>query len=135
MTSASWALQKSIYQALSGDAGVTANLGEGRIFDDPPQRSTMPYVTFGQTTIRDWSTGSEPGDEHVVTLHVWSRTDGRREVHDIMHAVRDALHDRDLSLEAHRLVSLRHVLSEARRDPDSDTYHGIVRLRALTEPS
>jgi hypothetical protein len=52
-----------------------------------------------------------------------------------MGAVHDALHDRDLALEGHRLVNLRHELSEARREPDGDTYHGIVRYRAVTEPA
>jgi hypothetical protein len=49
--------------------------------------------------------------------------------------VRTALHDQALSLAGHRLVNLRHELSEARREPDGDTTHGIVRYRAVTEPA
>jgi hypothetical protein len=134
MPSASWSLQKSLYEALCADAAITSLLGAGRIFDDPPQRSAMPYVTFGQSTVRDWSTGTDDGDEHVLTLHVWSRTDGRHQTHEIMRALRAALHERDLTLDGHRLVNLRHELAEARREADGETYHGIVRLRAVTEP-
>ncbi len=134
MPSSSWALQKSIYETLAVDAGVLGLLGGARIYDDAPQRSAFPYLTLGQSTLRDWSTGSEDGDEHLLTLHVWSRADGRREAHEIMQALRDALHERALALEGHRLVNLRHELSEARREPDGETYHGIVRLRAVTEP-
>lgn len=134
MPSSSWALQKSVYETLSGDAGVSALLGSGRIFDNAPQRSAMPYLTIGQSIVRDWSTGTEAGDEHILTLHVWSRAEGRREAQEIMQALRDALHERALALEGHHLVNLRHELSEARREPDGETYHGIVRLRAVTEP-
>ena len=51
-----------------------------------------------------------------------------------MAAVRTALHDQPLTLAGHRLINLRHELSEARRDPDGDTIHGIARFRAVTEP-
>jgi hypothetical protein len=45
------------------------------------------------------------------------------------------LHDQPLTLVDHDLVNLRHEFSEARPDPDGDTYRGIVRYRAVTEPA
>ncbi len=134
MASASWSLQRAIYDTLANDGDVVQRLGGARIFDDVPQKSPYPYLTLGQSVVRDWSTGTEDGAEHILTLHVWSRAEGRREAHDIMSSIRDALHDRDLALDGHRLVQLRHELSEARREPDGETYHGIVQLRATTEP-
>jgi hypothetical protein len=135
MPSASWSLQKSIYAVLAVDGPLLALLGAPRIFDDVPQRAEFPYVTLGQSVVRDWSTGGGPGEEHLVTLHVWSRAEGRREVHEIMGAIRAALHDQALALEGHHLVNLRYELSESRREPDGETCHGIVRLRAATEPA
>ncbi len=44
-----------------------------------------------------------------------------------------ALHDQDLTLAGHRLINLRHEFSEARRDSDGETFHGIARFRAVTE--
>jgi hypothetical protein len=134
MPSSSWALQQAIHAALVADAALLALLGGPRIFDDVPQGQRVPYVTLGQTTVADWSTDLAPAEQHTLTLHVWSRAGGRRETHEIMGALKAALHDRDLALADHRLVYLRHELSEARRDPDADLLHGIVRLRALTEP-
>lgn len=84
--------------------------------------------------MRDWSTGSEGGYEHLLTLHVWSQANGRREAHEIMGALSEALHEAALTLTGHRLVSLRHEQSDARREPDGETTLGIVRLRALVEP-
>jgi len=134
MAEAGWALQQAIYGALIADAALTSLLGGAKIFDDVPQRTDFPYLTFGRSSLRDWSTGTESGAEHVVTLHVWSREAGRREVRQIMSVLRAALHDQALVPAGHNLVNLRHEFSEARREPDGDTYHGIVRFRAVTEP-
>lgn len=132
---ASWALQRGVYQALVGSSVLTTLLGGPRIYDDAPQAAAFPFVTLGQSVIRDWSTGTEDGGEHELTLHVWSRTGGKREVLAIVEAIKAALHDQPLLLEDHYLVNLRHQFSEARLDPDGDTFHGIVRYRAVTEPA
>jgi len=134
MTSASHDLQKSIYAALTGSPSVTALLGGPRVYDDVPREAVPPYVTLGQSTVRDWSTGSEDGHEHILTLHVWSQAAGRKETQEIIGALEATLHDASLALAAHRLINLRHEFSDTRRDPDGETYHGIVRYRAVTEP-
>jgi hypothetical protein len=132
---ASWALQRGIYQALAGSSDLTAMLGGARIYDDAPQGAAFPFITLGQSVVRDWSTGTEDGAEHDLTLHVWSRAGGKKQVHDIIEAIKSTLHDQPLALVDHDLVNLRHEFSEARPDPDGDTYHGIVRYRAVTEPA
>lgn len=135
MASASWALQQGIYQALANDPELTGLLGGAHIFDDAPQNASFPYLTFGQTIERDWSTGSEDGAEHTVTLHVWSRAGGRKETQTIIDRVRAALNGSPISVDDHHLVNLRHEYSEARHDENAETYHGIVRYRAVTEPA
>ena len=134
MASSGFALQKALYMTLSSDTGVVAALGGARVYDDVPSRTEFPYVTFGQSTARDWSTGTEPGREHTVTLHVWSRARGRKQTDEIMAAAEAALHDAALVLDGHRLINLRHEFSDARREPDGETYHGVARYRAVTEP-
>lgn len=134
MAGAGLELQKSIYQRLRNDAGLAQMLGGAKVYDATPQRTEFPYITFGQSVMRDWATATEPGHEHIVTLHVWSRAAGRREVHEIMGAIESLLHDAALVVAGQRLVNLRHEFSDARRDPDGETFHGIVRYRAVTEP-
>ena len=135
MPSAAFALQKSIHAALTAAPALTGLLGGPHVYDDVPRGVAFPYVSFGQTSARDWGTASDEGDEHTITLHVWSKAAGRKQAQTIMHAMRSVLHDAALTLDGHRLVNLRHEFSEARRDPDGETYHGIVRLRAVTEPT
>ena len=70
-----------------------------------------------------------------MTIHVWSRTGGRMQTRVILSAIYDALHDSTLSLEGNHLVNLRFVLSQVWREADGETYHGIARYRAVTEPT
>ena len=92
-------------------------------------------VTFGRTSIYDWSTGTESGTEQLFTLHVWSKAKGKKEAIEIMDAARAALHDRALPLDGHALVNLRLEFSEVRFDDDQSVYHGLLRFRAVTEPA
>jgi hypothetical protein len=134
MASAGWDLQKSVYATLQSNPSLITLLGDARIYDAVPQSAVFPYVVIDQMQIRDWSTGTEKGSEHVVLLHVWSHYEGKREVCEIGDVLRDALDDAELSLEDHRLVNLNHQYSDLKRDEDGKIYHGIVRFRAVTEP-
>lgn len=135
MPSSSWSLQRAIYDVLVGDAAILDLLGAPRIYDAVPDNSAFPYLTLGQSSVADWSTGSEAGEEHRLTLHVWSRAAGRREAQELMAALRAALHGRALGLDGHRLVNLRHELSDVRREPDGVTTRATLRFRAVTEPA
>ena len=135
MPSASWSLQQAVFATLAADAPLSALLGEDRILDDVPQGTLPPYVTFGPITARDWSTSTETGTEHVLTLHVWSSGHGKKEAHAMIAAIVAALHDQPLTLTGHRLINLRHELSEVRRYGDGHTVHATVRFRAVTEPA
>lgn len=133
MTSASLELQKAVVAALTADGGLTALLGGPRIYNDVPRGAELPYVTLGESTVRDWSTGTDDGHEHLMTVSVWSRANGEREVHQILAAIEAVLHDAPLPMTSVRLVNLRHEFSEVRRDADGETSRGLARFRAATE--
>ena len=118
MTSAAIELQKAVFAALSGDAALTAALGASRIHDHAPANVAFPYITFGRTTVYDWSTGTEEGGEHIFTIHVWSKAKGKAEALEIMGIVKAIMHDADLALDAHRLVNLRSEFEEVRYNED-----------------
>jgi Protein of unknown function (DUF3168) len=69
-----------------------------------------------------------------VTLQVWTRAAGRKPAHEIAGAIEAALDQVTTALDGHRLVSLRHEFTDVRREPEGETWRGIVRLRAVTEP-
>ena len=133
-SSSSWDLQQSVYNFLINDATITNLLGGQSVYDDVPQRAGFPYITFGRSTVRDWSTGTEPGNEHVLSLHIWSKAAGKKETYEIIDAICTRLQDNSLQLSDHHLVNFRCEFSEARRTVDGEKFHGIVRYRAVTEP-
>jgi len=126
-------LQIAIYDALINHSGTVTTLGGPNIFDDVPQRTNFPYVTLGDIETRDWDTQTSVGHEHIVTLHIWSNHRGRKQVHTIIAEIDDALDDKTLSLQDHTLINLHVIFWSALRDLEGQAYHGIVRLRAVTE--
>jgi hypothetical protein len=135
MTTATAALRAAIHDALVADAALTALLGGPSVFDEPPRDAGFPYVTLGEARIADFSTGTDAGEEHQLTLHAWSRQGGHREAHMIAGALLQALDDAPLTLADHRLVNLRFAVADVRREADGRTYHALVRFRAVTEPA
>lgn len=135
MPASAAALRAAIHGALKNDGPLVAMLGGAKIYDEPPREAALPYVTLGEAVVSDRSTSTEVGDEHALTLHVWSRQGGHREAHLISGAVLQALVDAPLTPEGQHLANLRFVVADIRREADGRTYHGIVRLRAVTEPA
>lgn len=127
------ALRRAIHAYLHADAALVAGLGGARIYDVPPASPTFPYVTLGEAVVTDWSSGTESGEEHRLTIHVWSRQGGHGEAHEIAHLVQQALHDASLEPEGCRLVNLRFTHAEIRRERGGRDYRATIRFRAALE--
>ncbi len=126
-------LQRAVFEALTADAALS-RLIDGRVYDQPPGATPFPYVTFGRTSLYDWSTGTESGTEQLFTLHVWSKAKGKKETLAIMEAARTVLEGARLPLATEHLVDLTLEFAEARHDEDLSVHHGLLRFRALSEP-
>ncbi|KAB2885932.1 MAG: DUF3168 domain-containing protein [Pseudorhodoplanes sp.] len=135
MSSAAASLRAAIHDALSVDGALVSLLGGAKIYDEVPRTADFPYVALGESRISDYAAGGEPGEEHQMTLHAYSRQGGHREAHLIAGALLQALDDAPLSLDGHQLVNLRFSVADIRREADGRTYHALVRFRAVTEPS
>ncbi len=133
MTAPAAELQKAIFAALGADPALTAALGAGRVFAQVPANTAFPYITFGRTSVYDWSTGTERGNEHLFTLHIWSKAKGNKEALEIMEMARWVLDDKSLPLDGQHLVNLRLEFAEERYDEDQAVHHGLLRFRAVTE--
>jgi hypothetical protein len=132
MTAAA-ALQAAIHARLTSDSALTALLGGAKIHDHVPANEAFPYVTFGPAASFDWSTGSEKGDEHLVTLQVWSRQQGKKQALDIAAAVVARLENAALTLTGHRLTLMRFAGLEAAYDTALRGFRATLRFEALTE--
>jgi hypothetical protein len=126
MTAASaWALQQAVYAKLVAD-GVAG----GRVFDAVPKGATFPYVVLGDGAEED---AGAPATVHTLTLHLWSRGGGAREIKQLAAAVRASLDGATLAPDGQVLVGLAFVAADYNRQSDGETWRGSLRLRAVTE--
>lgn len=135
MSSATAELQKAIFARLADDSALATVLGGVRIHDHAPANMAFPHVTFGRTSVYDWSTSTESGAEQLLTLHVWSKAKGKKETLEALAAIEAALAPADLGLDGFRLVNLRLEFQDIRYDEDIAVHHGLLRYRAVTEPA
>lgn len=133
MTASAADLQKAIFATLESDPALVGLLGSAKIYDRAPANQQFPYLTFGRTSIYDWSTGTESGSEHLFTLHIWSKAKGKMETLEIMEVAKARLADGSLVLDNHHLVNIRLEFAEARYDEDLAVHHGLLRYRAVIE--
>jgi hypothetical protein len=133
MNSAGFELQKAIFDALRAETALTGALGGARIHDAAPADVPFPYITFGRTSIYDWSTATEDGTEHLVSLHFWSKGRGKKEALALMEIAGERLRQGGLVLEGYQLVNLTQDYAEVRFDEDLGLHHGLLRFRAMVE--
>jgi hypothetical protein len=131
----SFALQQAIYSVLAANTDLQALIGNPpRLFDFVPRDCDFPYVVIGDATESDWSTATEDGSEHQLTIHVWSRSTGHKEGKTIAGIIRAALSNAALSVSDATLIDIRHLATDSARQPDGQTYRASLRFRAVTEP-
>ena len=128
-------LQKAILSALSDYAPLVQALGGAKFHDLTSMRTAYPYVTFGPSSIHDWSTDTEQGSEHFFTLNIWSGAKGKAEALVLIEAVRKALVEMEPAMNGFNLVNLRQESAEIRFDDDLGAHHGLMRFRAVIEPA
>jgi hypothetical protein len=132
MTTAN-ALLVAIHARLSNDAALVALIGADGIRDRLLPRPALPCIVFGEVETRDYSTATEAGEEHRLTLEVWSEAEGRRQAEEIAGRLRELLHDAALPLSGHVLVSLSHLRTTSARQAKTKLFKAELQFRAVTE--
>ena len=127
------ALRRAIRNALGADAQFVAALGGAKIYDEAPTGVALPYAAFTDVQWRDWSAQLSPGAEQIIVLTIWSGQHGTREALEIASRAISLLDEAALTLESHRLVDLRFVSLETKREQNGRLARASIRLRAVTE--
>lgn len=132
--SAEAALERAFLEALRGDAGVQALLGDpARIFDAETDQAAFSHAILERHKCEDRSASGAAGQAHTLTLAVRSRDGGRAEVKEILGALRVAAETAVLALVGQRVVLIQTVYSDAMRTPDLREFRGLLRVRIITE--
>jgi len=129
------ALQAAIHGVLTGDASLVSLLGGARVFDRPPRGTPHPFVSFADTSDRRMDGDLPPLREHRLSLEVHSTARGRKEAAAIAERIEALLAGAVLTLDGHRLVSLRSVDRTFATAGDRRSEIGTLRFRAVTEPA
>jgi predicted DNA-binding protein len=132
MTSVSLELQGAIIKRLKAFAPLSAIVGD-RIYDQPPGTVTFPYVSLGPDDAVSDDAECLTSFEVTIQVDAWSKNAGRVELKQVSEAVRAALHDHDLALEANALLSIRHRQTRHLPDPGGETNHAAIEFVALVE--
>lgn len=133
------ALRSALRQAFLADATLVSLLGGPRFYDEAPRGLVPPYIVFGDSSARDWSSGDRPGLRHTLSLVAWSGQGGDSEVLAIAARLAETIEGTVPAPEGHVLVLLR-ILSQETSRPRPDTPEAslrrvILRLEALTQPA
>ena len=134
MTAAALALQSAILARLRADPSLAASPLAGRLFDAAPREAAFPHLFVDEAVVRDRSGLDAPLAEHRLTLRIFSRKGGRREVATLAGSVETALDVAAMALDGHRLVLFRRDATELRLLKDRLTAEAALRFVALTEP-
>lgn len=130
------ALHRALLDHLRADPDLVPLLGDPpRVHDQPPVQPAWPLVLLGRAETRPWGGLDGEGVEHALTLTCLSRFDGAEEAKAIVAAIRARLHGVALILDGHRLVNLRVTYGDLFRAADARVVQGVLRLRAVTEPT
>jgi len=128
-----FSLQQSIYTILTADSTLNGLITG--IFDHVPQGTEYPFVTLGESAIRDFSNVEKQGTEAMLTLRIFSREAGRKEAAIIMERIVSLLHNVNHTVEGQSLVSIQYQSSNIMLEDDGATYRGtlIFKARMLEE--
>lgn len=127
-------VQKYIYELLSADYTLNEVL-KCRTYDAVPENAEYPYAVIGDMTETNRpTTHSSIGRAVTLTVHIWSRYQGSKEVQAIGNRIIEIAEPLNaVQLGTWTLEVCWMDMSElGMRDPDGITRHGVVRLRIHT---
>jgi len=135
------ALQKGLYDRLTGYAALTSALGGPKVYDHVPQGTAAPYVVIGADTVLDGDTRTQSGWECTVTIHAWDfEKAGRKSVKTLLSHLYDALHQQEatITVTGFTLVQVRFEFEETFQETAVEGsvdryYHGVQRYRAFVQ--
>jgi hypothetical protein len=129
MSTATQEAQSAIYRVLSTDPVLATQYG-AEVYDDVPDNATFPYVVLGEWTETDVPSDFRTiGRNSTVTIHIWSRASGMKEVQNIAGRVIQILERQPLQLTTHQWEDTRYEFFNTLRDADGMSRHGVLRFR------
>ena len=117
MSTFSWPLQRALVTALSHASAVVAIAG-ARVLDGPVSGSAVdgPTVMLGDETVAPWSTATDTGAEHRISISVVAQAQGFSVLKPLAAAVCEAVLG-PMPLDRGRIVNAAFLGARTGRDP------------------
>lgn len=128
------ALQAALVSALKADAGVSA-LVSTRVYDQPPQNATRPYIRIGGIEPRPLRTDGKKAANLTFGIEAHSRplTSGRVEATRCAEAITATLNEAALAVTGFDAVQVHWQTQTVDQDSDGQSYTAIVAFTALLD--
>jgi len=135
LTRSAGELAKVVHAALAVNAHMQLILGDPpRLYDSAPVDPVFPYLTYGPMRSVDIGGDGTELVSHQMSLHVWSRYQGRAEVFGSLNYIADALTAEALNTNAELvIVNVNPIYVDVLRAPDGRTMHGLLRMSFSTQ--
>lgn len=124
----SFEIQKAIYQAIV-DTGLVGT----RVYDEIPEsdETEFPYVAIGESDGSPDDVECSEGTDDALTLQIWSRYQGFKEVKNIIDGLRPVLHNVSFTVPGRSDVNVWFDFERTFRDSNGVDRRGIVQLRII----
>lgn len=113
-------LQIALYDRITSDPEIDALVG-GAVYDSVPDAAPDLFVAFGPEQVSGRSDATGNGAIHQVRISVVTRRNGYIAAKAVAARVSDALVNSAMPLSRGRLVSMRFIRAQARRDEGEGT--------------
>jgi hypothetical protein len=129
-----WELQTGLYNMLSGDVTLMSLMSKLYDMEVPEEEDTkFPYGVVGESYEVADNRLNAIGRESLVTIHVYDRRRGKRNVSQIMSQMVRTLEHQTIPVAGWHVVQV--LLEDTRAMAEGDgIIHGVVRFRIKGQP-
>jgi hypothetical protein len=126
-------IQTVLYATLAGDATLQGLVSS--VHDFTPEDVPYPFIVIGEATEVPDNSHDRYGWQTVVTLHVWTESEGYEQALQIGARATALLDHQPLTIPGYDHVATRFEFSQTLTDPEppGDIRHLVLRYRVVTE--
>jgi hypothetical protein len=117
--SAMWAVQKSLYTALSSSSTFMTKIGNN-LWDEPPTNEQYPYVTIGSMTEANLNRLNKSGFFVTLEMRIFTKNGrgGFKLAKEILEIANDTINLKRFTLDNFTMVQVYYRYSSTERDED-----------------
>lgn len=127
------ALQKALISSLKANADVS-ELVAGRVYDEPPQDATRPFIRLGGLEVRPLRSDAKKAAIITFSMEAHSRPNaGRVEATRCAEAIVDALDGQPLTVAGYTAVTMQFRAQTVEYAGDGKSYSAIVAFTTIID--